>query len=113
MLSWPWKWSKTFNVPQVLIDNEAAAVAAVEHLIGLGHTRIAHIAGPIPEGMSVRRQKGYCVAMQAAGLDIPPSYMCRGDFSLQSGERCARALLSAERRAQPPSLQPMTKWHLA
>jgi len=87
-----------FNVPQVLIDNEAAAVAAVEHLIGLGHTRIAHIAGPIPEGMSVRRQEGYCVAMQAAGLDIPPSYMCRGDFSLQSGERCARALLSAERR---------------
>ena len=87
-----------FTVPQILIDNEAAAVKAVEHLIGLGHTRIAHIAGPIPEGMSIRRQKGYCMAMQAAGLEIPSNYMCRGDFSLQSGEWCAQALLKSERR---------------
>ncbi|OCW59572.1 LacI family DNA-binding transcriptional regulator [Hoeflea olei] len=87
-----------FHVPQILIDNEAAAVAAVNHLIGLGHTRIAHIAGPIPEGMSIRRQKGYVLAMQKAGLEIPPHYVCRGDFTLQSGERCARALLSGEGR---------------
>ena len=89
-----------FNVPQVLIDNEAAAVEAVEHLIELGHTRIAHISGPVPEGMSVRRQKGYCLALQAAELEIRPSYVCQGDFTMRSGELCARALLEAE---HPPT----------
>ena len=43
-----------FGGPQILIDNEASAKAAVNHLLSLGHTRIAHIAGPLPEGMSVR-----------------------------------------------------------
>ena len=52
-----------FSGPQILIDNEASAQAAVNHLLALGHTRIAHIAGPIPEGMSVRRRAGYRLAM--------------------------------------------------
>lgn len=89
-----------FNVPQILIDNEAAALEAVNHLIALGHTRIAHIAGPIPEGMSVRRRGGYRLAMQQAGLEIPASYECQGDFTMLSGERCTRALLDTE---HPPT----------
>jgi LacI family repressor for deo operon, udp, cdd, tsx, nupC, and nupG len=88
------------SVPQVLIDNEAAALEAVNHLLALGHTRIAHIAGPIPEGMSVRRRRGYRLAMQRAGVEIPDGYECQGGFDLQSGERCTRALLEL---AHPPT----------
>ncbi|MGJ8573290.1 MAG: LacI family DNA-binding transcriptional regulator [Hoeflea sp.] len=86
------------TVPQILIDNEAAAFEAVNHLIALGHTRIAHIAGPIPEGMSLRRRKGYRLAMQRASLEIPDGYECQGSFNMQNGERCARALLDIEPR---------------
>ncbi|MEM5493011.1 LacI family DNA-binding transcriptional regulator [Hoeflea sp. AS16] len=89
-----------FSGPQILIDNEASAQAAVNHLLALGHTRIAHIAGPIPEGMSVRRRAGYRLAMQQAGLEIPDEYECHGEFNMQSGERCARALLDCK---HPPT----------
>lgn len=81
------------SFPHVVIDNEAAAREAVEHLIGLGHTRIAHVTGPIPEGMSQRRLDGYRGAMRDAGLDVPDAYVIRGDYSLGSGrEACAKLM---------------------
>ena len=89
-----------FGGPQILIDNEASAKAAVNHLLSLGHTRIAHIAGPLPEGMSVRRRAGYRLAMQQAGLEVPDEYECHGEFNMQSGERCARVLLDCK---HPPT----------
>lgn len=78
--------------PHVMIDNEGAARDAVEHLIGLGHKRIAHISGPVPEIMSVHRREGYRKAMQAAGLPIPDGYEQTGDYLLHSGQRLCRAL---------------------
>jgi LacI family transcriptional regulator, repressor for deo operon, udp, cdd, tsx, nupC, and nupG len=57
------------------IDNEAAARLAVEHLIGLGHTRIAMIGGD-PEGPQqsapAARTRGYRTALAAAGLAPGP-----------------------------------------
>ncbi len=86
--------------PHVQIDNVAAARQAVEHLIGLGHRRIAHISGPVPEVMSVRRRQGYRDAMREAGLAIPEGYEQRGDYLLQSGRDACRALFTL---AEPPS----------
>lgn len=87
------------NLPQVLIDNVAAAEAAVDHLLSLGHRRIAHISGPA-EGMSTRRRSGYCAAMQNFGLPIPPGYIQPGDFSLRSGHDRCRDLLDL---TEPPT----------
>lgn len=86
--------------PHVLIDNEAAAREAVDYLIGLGHSRIAHITGPIPEGMSTRRLQGYRKAMHGAGLRIQPGYEVRGDFSLKAGQVACRALMELD---EPPT----------
>lgn len=86
--------------PHVQIDNEAAARQAVEHLVGLGHRRIAHVCGPVPEEMSVRRREGYRAAMQAAGLPIPEGYEQRGDYLLQSGRDACRRLLALP---EPPT----------
>lgn len=82
------------SFPHVQIDNEAAAREAVEYLIGLGHARIAHITGPLPEGMSLRRLRGYQHAMRDAGLDIRDGYEVRGNFSLKSGQDACRILMS-------------------
>ncbi|WP_077963140.1 LacI family DNA-binding transcriptional regulator [Ensifer adhaerens] len=86
--------------PHVQIDNVAAAEAAVEHLIALGHRRIAHIAGPLPEVMAAHRRDGYRAAMKAAGLAIPEGYEVRGDYLLESGEACAADLFALP---EPPT----------
>lgn len=86
--------------PHVQIDNVGAARGAVEHLIGLGHRRIAHITGPIPEIMSTRRRQGYREAMAAANLDIPQGYEQPGDFVLKSGREACRRLFDLP---EPPT----------
>ncbi len=91
---------ETAGFPHVQIDNSAAARSAVEHLIALGHRRIAHVAGPLPEVMAMHRRDGYRAAMAAAGLPIPEGFEVRGDYLLESGEACATALFDL---AEPPS----------
>ncbi|WEX08766.1 LacI family DNA-binding transcriptional regulator [Chelativorans sp. AA-79] len=86
--------------PHVMIDNTGAAREAVEHLISLGHKRIAHIAGPVPETMATLRREGYRRAMGAAGLKIPAGYEVIGDYLLPSGERLCRELFSLP---EPPT----------
>ncbi len=86
--------------PHVQIDNVAAAEAAVDHLIALGHRRIAHIAGPLPEVMALHRRDGYRAAMKAAGLAVPEGYEVRGDYLLESGEACALDLFALP---EPPT----------
>ena len=51
----------------VLADDERASRIAVEHLADLGHTRIAHIRGPIRSDTAKRRLSGYKRALTARG----------------------------------------------
>jgi LacI family transcriptional regulator, repressor for deo operon, udp, cdd, tsx, nupC, and nupG len=88
------------GLPHVQVDNVGAAREAVAHLIALGHRRIAHISGPVPEPMSVYRREGYRFAMREAGLKIPERYEVRGNFLLESGQECCRALFAL---AEPPT----------
>ncbi|WP_425987256.1 LacI family DNA-binding transcriptional regulator [Ensifer sp. R-19] len=91
---------ETAGFPHVQVDNSAAARSAVDHLIALGHRRIAHIAGPLPEVMAMHRRDGYRAAMAAAGLPIPEGYEVRGDYLLESGEACVAELFALP---EPPS----------
>lgn len=86
--------------PHVQIDNVGAARTAMRHLIGLGHSRIAHISGPIPEILGVQRRQGYREAMAAANLTVPAGYEQRGDYTLKSGGEACRALFAL---AEPPT----------
>ncbi|WP_395448772.1 LacI family DNA-binding transcriptional regulator [Aminobacter sp. UC22_36] len=86
--------------PHVLIDNEGAARNAVEHLIGLGHRRIAHVSGPVPEIMSIHRRNGYRTAMAVAGLPVPDGYEPVGDYLLHTGQRLCRGLFDLP---EPPT----------
>lgn len=86
--------------PHVQIDNAAAAAEAVRHLIGLGHRRIAHVAGPLPELMATHRRDGYRKAMREAGLPIPDGYEQRGDYLLHTGQALCRKLFELP---EPPT----------
>src|SRR5262245_32383189 len=59
------------GVPSVGATNWAGGLAATEHLISLGHERIAVIGGPGDVLCSRARVDGYRAAMNAAGLPIP------------------------------------------
>ncbi|HET9516673.1 MAG TPA: LacI family DNA-binding transcriptional regulator [Actinoplanes sp.] len=74
------------------VDNAGGARKAVEHLIGLGRSRIATIAGPqdMPVGRS--RLAGFRDAVRDAGLD--PDLVAFGDFSEASGVAAMRSLLA-------------------
>lgn len=82
----------------VVVDNVTGGRLAAEHLIGLGHSRIAFIGGPPKVLASVERYEGFRQAMRAAGLAEDPSRVCWADFRYEGGYRQARSLLRSSRR---------------
>jgi LacI family transcriptional regulator len=80
------------------IDNHAGAYAMTEHLLGLGHRRIALIAGPARNHDARERLRGSLAALEAAGLTCPPQLRLTGDFSEASGHAAALRLLEAGER---------------
>jgi LacI family transcriptional regulator len=82
---------------RMVVQNFDAAVAAVRHLIGLGHTRIAHIAGPLSHPDAADRRDGYLAALAGAGLPTDPNLLIEGDFMWRGGLVAMETLLSAGR----------------
>jgi LacI family xylobiose transport system transcriptional regulator len=69
------------------------AFVATQHLLDLGHRRIAIITGPSDMMPSVARLSGFRAALDAAGVELPPEYLRRGEFHRADGLEEARALL--------------------
>lgn len=86
--------------PTVVLDNRAAACAMTEHLLALGHRRIAMIKGPARSPLTRDRVAGYRDALQAAGVPFAEELLSPGNFSLQSGHSAAADLLA---RPNPPT----------
>lgn len=84
--------------PSIVVDDEAAAALATEHLIALGHRRVAHVAGPRLADTSRRRLAGYMSAMNAAGAPVLPSHIVETRFDEAGGYEAASALLAADPR---------------
>jgi LacI family repressor for deo operon, udp, cdd, tsx, nupC, and nupG len=84
------------NVPTVSIDNISSARKATEHLIRLGHTKIAHITGPINVILSRDRMRGYQQAMMSHEIEIDSVYIQEGDLTFESGYNQMLKLLALE-----------------
>jgi len=70
---------------QIYVDNYLAAYEATEHLISLGHRRIAHICGSQVFPHSAVRAKGYRMALLDHGIPVDEHLVLQGDFSPLSG----------------------------
>lgn len=81
------------------MGDENSARLATDHLIELGHQRIAFIAGSDEYSLSQRRVDGWRDAMAAAGLAVD-ELLAQGDFSYASGTAAAAVLLDG---AAPPT----------
>ena len=84
----------------VQIDNRTGGALAIEHLVGLGHRRIAHVAGP--PGLPTRDERlaGYRAALKRAGLRYDAELVPTGDGQLDESRAATRGLLD---RADPPT----------
>ncbi|MDQ0223927.1 LacI family DNA-binding transcriptional regulator [Metabacillus niabensis] len=88
------------KIPSVSIDNISSSRKAVQHLISLGHTRIAHISGPFKYASSKDRYKGYEQAMLHNDLKIDSMLVQEGLFTFESGYNQMLKLLAME---HPPT----------
>ncbi len=74
-------------------DDFIGAKLAVEHLINLGHTRIAHLAGPQHLSTGYQRKNGYLAALKDHGISIDENLIISGDnFGFQDGQNGFQAL---------------------
>jgi LacI family transcriptional regulator, galactose operon repressor len=82
------------DLPSITPDDAAGIELAVEHLVSLGHRRIAHLAGPATTSTGVTRAKAFTAAMREHGLDVDPDLMIICDmWTEECGARSLRALL--------------------
>ncbi|MEH0109774.1 LacI family DNA-binding transcriptional regulator [Tersicoccus sp. MR15.9] len=79
--------------PSIQIDQSGGARVAVEHLIGLGHRRIAHLAGPEDWYDGHERRRQWAQTLTAAGLDA--TAVIEGDWRPDSGHAAAGKVLDA------------------
>lgn len=82
----------------IAIDNAGGAQAMVQHLITLGHRRIAMVKGEEGHFDTAERLQGYRRALVEAGITPDPQYEVQGDFSEASGHRAVRGLLALRER---------------
>ena len=82
------------GVATVGVQNLEGGRQATEHLLHLGHRRIATITGPMQMYASKERRQGYAEALQAAGLAVDGALTVEGDWSSDSGYRATRQLLA-------------------
>ena len=88
----------TEEVPSIGCTNWAGGFAATEHLLELGHRRIAVIGGPHEMMCSQERIAGYEAAMGRAGIGVSRSLIRHGDFYVEGGSKAAAALLGLRDR---------------
>jgi LacI family transcriptional regulator len=87
-----------FSVSLLDADNrqlyaaQKAGMLVTQHLIDLGHRRIAHIAGPANRMTGIDRRQGYEAALIAAGIPLQSTLVAAGDYSFTSGEQLMRLL---------------------
>jgi len=81
-------------VPSVVNDDTAGLRMAVEHVAGLGHSRIGHVAGPQTLSTGFSRYTGFVSAMRACGLSVAEGAIVVADaFTEAAGYRATKDLL--------------------
>lgn len=79
---------------RIMVDNEAGAMTAVEHLIACGKRKIAYIAGPKNLRISAIRYQGYKKALQKHQLPIDPNLLIHCEFTEEMGYKSCCEMIS-------------------
>jgi LacI family transcriptional regulator len=82
----------------VLVDEPYGARLAVEHLVRLGHRRVALIGGPQGWHASTARQAAYVEVLRENGIALDPDLVREGNWEVQSGYPAAKEFLALAQR---------------
>ena len=85
---------------QIEVQDEAAARTMTEHLLDLGHRRIAMIQGPAGHAASALRLSGFKTALAERGVELDAELVQPGLFNVESGRVAAERLLKLK---SPPT----------
>ena len=88
------------RVDRVSINNLKGVHLVVEHLVQLGHRRIAFIGGPEKNFIAEERLTGFAKSMESFGIDVDSELIRHADFRESGGYAEAAHLLAMER---PPT----------
>lgn len=88
------------TVPSVTITSWQGGFAATNHLIALGHRRIAYIGRSVRAMDAIERFAGYRAALEVANLPLDPDLQCEGEFTTEDGYAATMALMQL---AEPPT----------
>jgi len=83
---------------RVVSNDRDACAEAVEHLVDLGHARIAIITGPDSHSSANERLGGFVEGLTRRGIAVPPEYIVKGGYTFESGIEAAESLLSLPSR---------------
>ena len=86
------------GVPSIMVDDDAASLRVVDHIVGLGHRRFGYVSGPARNQNEIGRRRGFMAGLKAAGLDPGDVHYWSGDFTLSAGVAAAHEFLALARR---------------
>lgn len=88
------------NVDKIFVENLKASKRAVQHLIEVGHRRIAVVHGRLQESSAAQRLEGYREAIVEGGLSLRDDYVVPGGWSVEGGYSAIERLMDL---AEPPT----------
>jgi LacI family transcriptional regulator len=96
------------EISQIRLDEDSAGRMATEHLISLGHTRIATITGPLSNDPLIRRQsafgryQGWRSTLEEHGLPISEQWILDGHYTFEGGYQAGLKLASRIKKSSGP-----------
>ncbi len=85
--------------PSVQVDDLLASFAVTQHLLKLGHKRIAFLAGPHAAPWAQARFEGYRRALREAGMDVDDSLVFQAGSTTEDGVKAASQVLDESCKA--------------
>ena len=92
------------DICAVNADEFTGGKLATNHLIGLGHRRIAHLFGAPHIATSAPRREGYLSALRAVGITADPSLIVPAEFTAPGGYSAMKALLNLPKKLWPTAV---------
>jgi LacI family transcriptional regulator len=107
------RWLRAHSIPHVLVnrysdmkdyfvgtDDRLGAKLATEHLVAMGHRKIAHLAGSPRFSTAINRRRGYEEALKEAGIDPDPALIVETSLAAGGGVMATHRLLNTRK---PPT----------
>jgi DNA-binding LacI/PurR family transcriptional regulator len=86
------------GIPVASVDQRAGVRMVMGYLIGQGHRRIVHVAGPPDWNDAQSRLRAYEAELRSSGLPLLPP--AQGDWTAESGYQAGRSLIQAAGHAE-------------